>query len=274
MESEEFYQRGLLYLKDKNYSHAVKMFGIVFGVERDMQSFEALYSALIASISESRADNKDYKPELEKIKVLMNFSSTAKEVLGFSYSTINKSKLTKRYKFLALIFHPDKHPENSEYFIKAKSAYDELNSADFKNIEQPYKKFFNERTAAEFEYNDECFCSMNPFLLCSFFPMMMLLFISIYSAFDGFNYGYSNERTLRYTQCTESSKYNIAFCFSPEDVEYFDEIEKLVEQEWLDSLARTCEMQQNRAIHFDPEARTFFPVDLTSCEILKSLEPS
>lgn len=204
----------------------------------------------------------------------MNFSSKAKEVLGFSYSTINKSKLAKRYKFLALIFHPDKHPENSEYFIRAKSAYDELSSANFKDPEQPHKKFFYERTPAEFEYADECFCNMNPFLLCSFFPMMMLFFISIYSAFDGFTFGYSTERTLRYTQCAESSKYNIAFCYSPEDIDNFVEIEKLVEQDWLDGLTRTCELQLNRALYLDPEAKTFFPVDLTSCETLKSLEPS
>lgn len=272
MEIGEVYQQGILFLKDKNYLKAVHMFELVFNIERDPQSYEALFSALISLITELRGQNKDFKIELNKLTELMHFGSDPKMVLGFSYSTLNKSKLNKRYKFLALILHPDKSPENSEFFIKVKAAYDQLISGDFEKSEPNAKKFFYERTPAEYEYNDECFCNLNPFLICSFFPMMMLFFISIYSTFDGFTYGYSFEKTLRYTQCTETRKYNVTFCYSPEDLEYFPEIEKKAEQDWMESLARVCEIQLNRATYLNPESNSYYPVNLTTCEILKSLE--
>ena len=274
MEIGEVYQEGIIFLKEKKYLKAVSMFEMVFKIEGDPQSFEALFSSLISLITELRAQNQDFTPELKKLKSLMQHANAPKEVLGFSYSTLTKSKLTKRFKFLALLFHPDKTPENSDYFIQLKAAYDQLISMDFDNPEPHTKKFFYQRTPAEFEYNDECFCNLNPFLLCSFFPMMMLFFISIYSTFDGFTYGYSFEKTLRYTQCTETRKYNISFCYSPEDLEFYTEIEKRAEQDWLESLARICEVQLNRASYLNPESLSHYPVNLTSCEILKSLESS
>lgn len=298
MDLTQLYNQGLNSLKHRNFPEAIKTFDYIHKTSPCARIHEVLFSSILSQISELRSKSLETLELSTKLKDLITTSSNDREKLGFAFSTVTKSKVSKRFKLLALVFHPDKGSQDAEVFVLVKAAYENLLAQGFDNQAPRGKDFFSDGQTKEFndlnrffkdndpvdEFNESLFeqgISFNPFLIFSLLPMIMLLGISVYSVIG--DSGYSFERTLKYSRCVDSSKLAVRFCYSPEDVEFLPEIEIKAEEEWIDLQRQLCNSQlyrkQNLIISYDDEdeeqrevlKKKLASLDMSACEILSSL---
>ena len=298
MDLTQLYDQGLTSLKLRNFPEAVQAFDYLYKASPSPRVHEVLYSSILGQVSELRSQNLDTIETCNRLRDLITSSSTDREKLGFAFSTVTKAKISKRFKLLALVFHPDKGSQDAEVFVSVKAAYEGLVARGFDCQAPRAKDFYSDGQRKEFndlnrffkdndldeELNESLFeqgISFNPFLIFSLLPMIMLLGISIYSVVG--DSGYSFERTLKYSRCVDSARLGVRFCYSPEDVDLVGEIEAKAEEDWIDLQRQLCSSQlyrkQNLIISYDSDdeeqkeilKRKLSSLDMSACEILSQL---
>ena len=289
----DYLKIGLKYLRSKNYAKALEYLELNYSIDSSHQSFEALYSTLLSHILTLKNQNTPFDSSLEKLECLILSSQTPEEILGFTFSTITKQKLTKKFKVLALLFHPDKtnNKTSGDTFVKINEAYSQLqspqNTQDFTNFAYERSRsseyIYTTRDSTYYKREDVC-CGINPFLVFSLVLMVMLLILSIYSAYELIGHSFAFQPTVLFTKSVISSRYGITFWISPQDIDNVEEIEIDAENEWVQETISQCQMQTNRKNYFmeialssegDMMTRYYYlanQLDMSSCEILKHFD--
>ena len=126
MRSNSYFDKGLLYLKNKEYGNAVECFKNQYEIDYSSQSYEAFYSSIILQINYLKSNQQPFDYYKQILEFFIMESNSYEQAFGFTYSTITKAKLSKKFKILALLFHPDKSNTAKEVFIKIKETYNSL----------------------------------------------------------------------------------------------------------------------------------------------------
>ena len=141
MNQKNNFKEGLHFLRENNYKKAVKYLELSYNTYYSPKKHEALFSALLLYIKHLKSNNLPTDMPLMKLESLISISETPEQVIGLAFSTITKPKLTKKFKLLALLFHPDKSFSSKDTFIKIHNAYNELQNSLESSKPQKYSEY-------------------------------------------------------------------------------------------------------------------------------------
>lgn len=297
MDYKDLLKEGVKCLRNKEFEKAVELLEFNNVVNYSTKSHEIYFSALFNYINHQKTLGESFEEPFAKLQKLVLDSETPEKVFGLTFSTITKSKLTKRYKILALLFHPDKGLCSGETFTKIQGAYQELGESlekgirnedfHYKTFAKPTSHFDDYKEFKDFKDNsqssNEVCCGLNPFLIFSLCPMLMLLFISLYSSFNVFSRKFSLEKTFLFTKEMYSKNYGVQYWVDPGENEQDADIETYVEEEYMEKLVAECQSRFMRKAYLmelgensdSPQSDKYFYlaglVDISACEILESL---